>query len=82
MWECACGGMVMPHSIIGTRSTGRCKKCGAESIHHNGVVNQYTPEEQQRIDALLQGAADAEEVHDLDELESFAARQRERWGHD
>lgn len=82
MWECACGGMVTPYTTLGTRSKGRCKKCGAESTHNSSIPSEYTTEEQQRVDELIQNAVDAEELYGADECEAFAERQRERWGHD
>ena len=38
--------------------------------------HHYTPKQQARLDELMRGACEAEELFDLDELEEFADRKR------
>lgn len=83
MWECkACNGMVENQGALGNVYHGRCRNCGLTQHVEIASLSEYTPEEQEQVDQLIKDAADAEDLYGADECESFAARQRERWGHD
>lgn len=77
MWECEiCGGEVHEMGGLGNLLHGRCRQCGMESSIDMTGKNQYTLEEEAQIKVLLEGAIEAEEVFEIEELEEFAAQER------
>ena len=59
MWECEmCGGEVIEMGGLGNRLHGRCRQCGMDSSIDVTGNSQYTADEQEQIDELVESRTD------------------------